>query len=289
MDRRMVLAGLGATIAMSAAAARPAFGGARLRAEVAALETDTRGRMGIAILDTGSGARFAWRADEHFPMCSTFKALLVGAVLARVDAGAERLDRTVPVRARDIVVSSPIAEGRVGIAMTLAELCAATLIRSDNAAANLLLPAVGGPAGLTRILRGWGDPTTRLDRTEPSLNTAIADDLRDTTTPTAMLATIRRLTVGTILQPQSRAQLVAWMEATVTGVKRLRAGFPAGWRVADRTGAGENGSDNVVALLWPAPNRAPLLVASYITGSPLSLAETNAIHARLGRAIAAAV
>ena len=286
MDRRMVLAGLGATAAMPATART--FGGAALRAEVARLEHDARGRMGVAILDTGSGARFAWRAPERFPLCSTFKAALVAAVLARIDAGGERLDRRVPVRASDIVANSPVTEARVGTAMTVEELCAATLTRSDNAAANLLLPAVGGPAGLTRVLRRWGDRVTRLDRDEPSLNSAIPGDLRDTTSPDAMLATIRLLTLGPVLRPDSRARLVGWMEATTTGTKRLRAGLPPSWRVADRTGAGE-GSDNVVALLWPAPGRAPLLVASYITGSPLELAETNAIHARLGRAIVGAV
>lgn len=287
MRRRLFLAGLGATIA-APATARPAFGGTQLRAEVAALEKDARGRLGVAILDTGSGARFAWRADERFPVCSTFKALLAGAILARVDGGRERLARAVPVGTADIVANSPFSETRVGGTATVAELCAATVGQSDNAAANLLLPAVGGPVGLTAFLRTIGDPVTRLDRTEPSLNSATPGDPRDTTSPAAMLASVRRLTLGTELTPTSRARLIGWMTAATTGTRRLRAGLPPSWRVADKTGAGENGSDNIVALLWPGPTRAPLLVASYITESPLDLAATNAIHAQLARAIVAA-
>lgn len=283
----MMLAGLGATIAAPAMAR--SFGGGTLRAEVARLEKDARGRMGVAILDTGSGARFGWRADERFPMCSTFKVLLAGAMLARVDRGRERLDRAVRVSAADIVPNSPFSTTRVGGTATVAELCAATVGQSDNAAANLLLPAVGGPAGLTAFLHAIGDAVTRLDRTEPSLNSATPGDPRDTTTPAAMLGSVRRLTLGDVLTPRSRAQLIAWMAAATTGTKRLRAGLPPSWRVADKTGAGANGSDNVVALLWPAPGRSPLLVASYITGSPFDLAGTNAIQARLARAIAAAV
>lgn len=286
MQRRTVLAGMAATLATPALARRPAFGGAAFRATVAELERDARGRMGVALLDTGSGARFAWRADERFPMCSTFKALLVGAVLARVDAGADRLDRTMPVRAGDIVANSPVTATRAGATATLAELCAATVGQSDNAAANLLLPVVGGPAGLTRTLRAQGDAMTRLDRTEPSLNEAPPGDPRDTTTPAAILESIRRLTLGTTLAPGSRARLIGWMAAATTGTKRLRAGLPTGWRVADKTGAGEHGSDNVVALVWRPGAAAPLLVASYITDTPLELAGTNAIHARLARAIA---
>ncbi|WP_374944183.1 class A beta-lactamase [Sphingomonas sp.] len=290
MRRRTFLIGAGATVAASAVARAPAvFGGPAFAREVAALEAAARGRMGVAILDTATGARFERRADERFPMCSTFKYVLAAAILAKVDQGGERLERRVTVTQGDIVPNSPFSGTRVGAGASVAELCAATVGLSDNAAANLLLPAVGGPAGLTRFLRAQGDAVTRLDRLEPMLNSAIPGDPRDTTTPDAMLATLRRLTLGSVLTPRSRAQLVAWMAAATTGTKRLRAGLPAGWRVADKTGAGENGTDNVVALLWPARRAAPVLVASYIKGSPLTLEQTNAVHARLGRAIAASL
>ncbi|HEX8486700.1 class A beta-lactamase [Sphingomonas sp.] len=289
MQRRTFLIGAGATLASGAAARTPMFGGAGFAEAVAALERETRGRMGVAILDTASGARFAWRGGERFPMCSTFKMVLAGAVLARIDTARERLDRTVAVARGDLVPHAPFAETRVGGTATVAELCAAAVGQSDNAAANLLLATLGGPVGLTRFLRATGDPATRLDRLEPMLNSAMPGDPRDTTTPAAMLATLRRLTLGTVLSADSRARLVAWMVAATTGTKRLRAGLPAQWRVADKTGAGNNGTDNVVALLWPAGRAAPLLVTSYITGSPLPLAQTNAAQAQLGRAIAAAV
>jgi beta-lactamase class A len=264
------------------------FGGTRFRAEVQAIEAASRGRLGVAVLDP-DGSRFAWRGGERFAMCSTFKALLAAAVLARVDAGTERLDRSVPVSKADLVAYAPFSETRVGGTATLAELCAAAVGISDNAAANLLLATVGGPAGLTRFLRRTGDPATRLDRTEPTLNTALPGDPRDTTTPLAMARTLQRLTQGRVLTPGSRAQLVAWMTAATTGGKRLRAGLTAGWRVADKTGTGANGTNNVVALLWPAGGTTPLVVASYLTGSTLPDAEKDAVHARLARAIASAV
>ena len=82
-------------------------------------------------------------------MASTFKALLVAAVLERVDAGKDSLDRAIPIARNDIVANSPVSEKHIGGTATVAELCEATIIYSDNTAANLLLPAVGGPAGLT--------------------------------------------------------------------------------------------------------------------------------------------
>ena len=58
--------------------------------QIALVEHGTGGRLGVAAIDTGHGRRIEYRAFEAFPMCSTFKLLLVGDILARVDAGKER-------------------------------------------------------------------------------------------------------------------------------------------------------------------------------------------------------
>lgn len=289
MLRRTFLIGASCMAASARAQRKPAvLGGEVLRRGVLALEKETQGRLGIAMLDSGTRARFAHRADERFPMCSTFKLPLAAAVLKQVDLGRERLDRAIPVAASDIVVHSPVTELRVGRTATVVELCRATMTESDNAAANLLLPIVGGPTGLTRFMHGIDGGVSRLDRIEPALNEARPGDPRDTTTPAAMVRMLQRLAFGPALAPASRARLIEWMLANRTGSKRLRAGLPAGWRVADRTGAGANGSDNDAAILWP-PNRPPILVAAYLTGTPLSFEQTNAVHARLARLIAASL
>lgn len=290
MLRRTFLTGAACATAAPLVARTQAalFGGPAFRREVLALERASRGRLGVAILDTATGARFATRGDERFPMCSTFKLILAAAVLAQVDRGRDRLDRRVPVRASDLVPNSPFSETRVGGHATVAELCLATMTRSDNAAANLLLPAVGGPPGITRFARALGDGRTRLDRIEPELNDVRPGDPRDTTTPGAMLGLFRSLTLGSVLKPHLRDRFTRWLIANKTGDPRLRAGLPRNWRVGDKTGASGRGHDNDVAILWP-PGRAPVLVASYIADSPLDLAGSNVVHARLGALIAGAV
>lgn len=191
-------------------------------AALAALESRHGGRLGVAMLDVGTGARVSRRADERFPMCSTFKLLAAALVLARVDRGEERLDRTVTFEAADLVTYSPVTEKRVGQAgMTLAELCEAALTLSDNTAANLLLASFGGPSALTSYVRALGDAVTRLDRIEPHLNEATPGDVRDTTTPAAMLENVRRLVLGEALSADSRSRLAAWLVANKTGDARL--------------------------------------------------------------------
>lgn len=253
------------------------------------LEAHSGGRLGVAVRDTGSGAQLLYRADERFPLCSTFKLLLAAYVLHRVEQGAEALERRVSYPASVLVTHSPRtaphAEGASpGGGLTVAQLCEATLVISDNAAANLLLARHGGPEGLTAWLRSLGDAQTRLDRWETELNSALPGDLRDTTTPQAMLGTMGKVLLGNALAPASRTQLQTWIRGNLTGDHTLRAGFPASWAVGDKTGSGDRATRNDVAIVWPAEGRPPLLVASYLTGAQkLTPAQRDEVHAEVAR------
>jgi beta-lactamase class A len=253
---------------------------------LAALEAKSGGRLGVAVLDLASGGRIGYRAGERFAMCSTFKFLAAALVLARVDRHEERLDRRIAFADQDLVPGSPVTKDHVGTGMTLAELCAAAITRSDNTAANLMLASFGGPAGLTAFARSLGDPTTRLDRIEPALNEASPGDPRDTTTPQAMLENLHKLVLGNALAKPSRAQLSAWLVANTTGDPRLRAGFPKGWRVGDKTGTGGHGATNDIAVIW-RPGGAPVIVSAYFAQSPIADDERNAVLADVGRIVAA--
>ena len=288
IDRRIFLAGA------AIGTARPALAlghvALDLGAAVLAAEKATGGRIGLAVHDTATGRRFSHRGGERFPMASTFKMLLVAAVLARVDRGADRLDRAIPVRASDILDVSPVSKAHVGGTVSVAELCEATIIYSDNTAANLLLPAVGGPAGLTAWLRRIGDPVTRLDRIEPMMSEALPGDPRDTTSPDAVLATWEKLLLGRVLSAASRMRLTGWLVANTTGGTRLRAGLPKGWKVGDKTGTGSHGSINDIAIVWPVrPRPGSLLIASFVNGGTAASDMLYKAHADLARAIAAAV
>ncbi len=287
--RRTLLLGAGGLVLASALPARADAERIVPGDAFAALERDAGGRLGIALLDTGNGRRHGWRDDARFPMCSTFKALLAGAVLQAVDRGRVRLDQRVDIGAGDLVTYSPYVETRVADGHArVDDLCRATVTLSDNAAANLLLPLVGGPAGLTAGLRELGDPVTRLDRREPTLNEAAAGDPRDTTSPRAMVDSLRRLLFGEALRPSSQAVLAAWLIENRTGDARIRAGVPAGWHVGDKTGTCGAGTAADVAVLYP-PGRAPLLLAIYVHGATLDASAIDALHAEVTRRLVAAL
>lgn len=252
-----------------------------------AIESRLGGRLGVSMLDTRSGRAIGYRADERFPMCSTFKWLLVTAVLQRVDAGREPLDRTLPYTAADLLDHAPVTRQHVDAGgMTVAALCAAAIEYSDNTAANLLLRTIDGPAGYTRFVRTLGDSVTRLDRNEPDLNSAIAGDVRDTTSPGAMVRDLKRVFLGNLLGDASRNRLIGWLQGNTTGTTMLRAGLPSGWRVGDKTGSGQYGTTNDVAIAWPEGGGKPVLIAVYVTGSSVAPDARAAAIAEVGREVA---
>jgi beta-lactamase class A len=250
-----------------------------------AIEATLGGRLGVAAIDTGHGRRVVYRDQERFPMCSTFKVLLGAQVLSRVDAGQEQLDRVIPYGAADLLDYAPVTRAHVAEGgMTVDALTAAAVEQSDNTAANLLLATLGGPAGLTQYVRSIGDSVTRLDRLEPTLNSAEPGDNRDTTTPGAMLKDLQVVLLDTALARPSRDRLVSWLVGGTTGDTKLRAGLPAGWRVGDKTGTGAHGSNNDVALAWP-PSGPPVVIAAYSVGSSATQAARDAALAEVARVV----
>ena len=288
--REFILSGLAAIAAP--AAVRGALGAPRAAAKsepgnrLAAIERGVAGRLGVEVFDVGSGHRISYRENERFPMCSTFKWLLVTQVLSRVDRGDEQLARRIAYGPSDLLEYAPVAREHVDEGgMSVSALCEAAIEHSDNTAANLLLATVGGPSGLTAYLRGLGDSVTRFDRSEPELNTSSPGDPRDTTSPGAMVANLRRVLLGQVLTGASRDRLTAWMVGNTTGAAKLRAGLPATWRVGDKTGMGANGSTNDVAIVWPT-GKGPLLIAAYLTESTAPTPARNGALAEIGRVIA---
>ena len=273
----IVLAGSGRSQAMTSAEAADKF---------RAIEAASKGRLGVAILDTASGDRLTHRGDERFAMLSTFKALAAGCVLSRVDRNEEKLDRRVIYTQGDVLSYAPVTKLHVADGLTMGEICAAAVMLSDNTAGNLMLASFGGPAGLTAWLRSLDDTISRLDRTEPDLNEAKPGDVRDTTTPNAMADTLRKLFTGDALSAASQQRLADWMVAGKTGGTRLRAGLPAGWPVGDKTGTNDTNCANDVAIAWP-PQRAPLIIASFLANADVTPQQRDTAHADVARIAAA--
>ncbi|MBF7957929.1 RAHN family extended-spectrum class A beta-lactamase [Rahnella victoriana] len=252
-------------LAFSAASwAQTASNMTSVQQQLAALEKDSGGRLGVMLINTADNSQIAYRADERFAMCSTSKFMAASAILKQSETQTELLTRRISLKKSDLVNYNPITEKHLDTGMTIGELAAAALQYSDNTAMNKLIEQLGGPQKVTAYARTLGDNTFRLDRTEPTLNTAIPGDDRDTTSPRAMALSLQHATLGTALAEPQRAQLVEWMKGNTTGGMSIRAGLPATWIVGDKTGSGDYGTTNDIAVIWP-DNKAPLILITYFT------------------------
>lgn len=275
------------SIALAATLAEPAAA-AQAERTLKAIHKRIGGRLGVHVLDSQSGRRIGYDEHSRYAMASTFKMLLAAALLWQADRGAFPLSRRLPIARKDVLPNSPAVEAQLingADSMTVQDLCKAIVTQSDNAAANILLTGIGGPATLTDFMRGTGDEVTRLDRIEPELNSNLPGDPRDTTTPRAMVDSMLRIFTQDILSLPARALLIDWMNNSRTGMDRVRAGMPRSWQVGDKTGTGHNGAVNDLAIAYP-PGRRPIFIAVYMSESTLPLTNLAAAHADIGRLVA---
>lgn len=263
LSRRAVLGGAAAAAAVAATATATAGGGsvayAAGSASITALEQKHGRLLGVWAKNVRTGRIIEHRAEERFPMLSTFKTLLAAQILR--DLPARTLQQRLTWDPSDVVANSPITSLTTRNGLTVAQLCEATVTRSDNTAANVLMRLVGGPAGVTAFARSLGDDVSRLDRWEPDLNSAIPGDVRDTTTPHAIARSYTKLLLGNALGRTDRDQLTTWMLANQSTVTRFGAGVPASWRLADKTGGGDYATRNDVGITW-TPDGAPIVIAA---------------------------
>jgi len=273
-------------LALTAALA-PAAEAARGASALKAIQKHTGGRLGVHVLDTQSGKRLALDDKSRYAMASTFKLPLAAALLWQADKGAFPLIHPLAISKADLLPNSPILEKAIEQGVTelaVRDLCGAAVAYSDNAAANILLKAMGGPDAFTQFMRSIGDETTRLDRFEPEINSNLPGDERDSTTPYAMVESLLRIFTQDVLTLGSRALLIDWMTASKTGVDRVRKGLPKTWVSSDKTGTGANGAVNDLVIAWPLERR-PIIIAVYMSESKLATAQLAAAHAEIGQIV----
>lgn len=288
MNRRSALATAAAAL-LFGCGTRNSVAAAAVGERLAAIRSRLGGRLGVHWYDTQTGRRIGFDDDSRYAMASTFKMLLAAAVLSKVDRGELALAKKLPFGEKDMLPTAPVSlkflpDG----AIPVEDACQAIVEVSDNTAANLLLKEIGGPEAFTKFARRIGDDTTRLDRIELDLNSNLPGDLRDTTTPKAMVASMEQVLLKDTLSPTSRAMLTEWMISATPGLQRIRAGLPSGWKAGDKTGTGRNGAVNDLAILWPL-GRKPILVAIYLSESKKPNDDLVAAHAEIARELSATI
>lgn len=251
------------------------------------LESDFEGRLGVFAQPIDQRNSITYRANERFPMQSTFKVLLVAAILKKGTTDPHLLQKKIHYRKEDIVTWSPITEKHLQDGMTVLDLCHAAISYSDNTATNLLLTTLGGIQSLNQFARAMGDNVFKLNHWEPDLNSNPTRN-EDTTTPQAMAHSLQKLLFGKVLTSEQRQQLLEWMLSNTTGDGRIRAGVSKHWKVADKTGSSSAyGVTNAIGVVWPA-NGVPILLTLYFVRNKMDgVGSQNSVLAKATQEIMA--
>jgi beta-lactamase class A len=278
---------------------------AALRAQVDRLIGEFPGKAGAAIRAVDDGWTVQRGGALSLPQQSVSKLWVALTVLSQRDAGKLRLDDPVLVTTSDLTLFHQPIAGLVrgeGYRTTVMGLLTRALTQSDNTANDRLLTLVGGPsavrafiaqnrlgairfgpgerllqsgtAGLTwnqSMAMGRGFEAARA-RLAPEVRAAAMqryiDNPPDGAAPLAIADALARLARGELLTETSTRVMLGTMGASVTGRARLRAALPAGWKIAHKTGtgqelAGRNAGFNDVGLLT-APDGKRYAVAVMI-------------------------
>lgn len=249
------------------------------------IEQKLGARVGVSLYDVKTNKKsWSYKGDSRFPLMSTFKTLAGAKALLDVEKKKVLFDASVLIKEASLITWSPVTKKYVGQKFSLKQACIAMMEMSDNTAANIVLEKIGGPNALTIFMRAIGDKVTRLDRIEPDLGEAIEGDSRDTTTPNAMAKSLNVLLFGDVLSDASKTQLKQWMMDNKVSDSLFRSVLPDSWTIADRSGAGGNGSRGITAVVW-SKTRAPLIISVYLTQTKASFDERNKAIAEIGREI----
>ena len=274
----------------------------RLVESFARLAQQTDGTTGVAIQQIGGGDVMTLNAGTRFPMASTFKISVAGAIFSLIDSGKLTLDHMITVDPALVVPSDGIADQlpHRGVSLSVHNLLELMLTRSDNTATDVLLAEAGGPAAVTAWLRGIGitgqqidggtgplilralgvppgsgsfrerraaamaDPAMRERSQKRAPNVAFNNDPRDASTPEAMLKLLLTIRAGKAVSAASTKTLIEIMERCHTGDKRLKGLLPVDTVVAHKTGTLMSIANDVG--LVTLPDGSQFAIAVFVKG-----------------------
>lgn len=230
-------------------------------------------------------------ARAHLPMQSVYKLPLALAVLHQVDEGRLSLDQKLALRPADLLPDtwSPLRDrypqGNVDV--TLAEVLRYTVSESDNNGCDILFRLLGGTAAVHAYVRQLG-LEMQIAATEAEMHRREDVQYQNWGAPAAFDRLLGGFYRGQYLTPASRAFLWKLLANGPTGLRRLRAGVPAGTEVAHKTGtsgtnaAGLSAATNDVGLIT-LPNGKHVVVVVFVADATAPEAACEALVAAVGR------
>jgi len=321
--RRMILIMLVVTAAAATATAQsPAVGLQRLRLQIEQAIAPARGDVGVAIKHLESGQEIGLKADEPYPMASTFKLPILVELHAQAKTGAVKWDEVYQLQPADQHLGSgdiPVFFDLPGVGMSLRNVANMMMMISDNSATDILLARVGGAAKVTARMRDLGLNGIRVDRSTQELildfggqdterlkgmllremrplmqqspnddasrlarETKFANDPRDQATPRDMNRLLEMIWRGQVVDSESSNAILELMKRCRTGGARIKGLLPANTVVAHKTGS-IGGTINNVGIIYLPHNAGHVAISVLSKRTRAETATVERVIAEIAR------
>ncbi|WP_395167668.1 class A beta-lactamase [Francisella salimarina] len=227
------------------------------------LEKQYGGKIGVYTINRNDNSNFSHNQSFYFPICSTYKFLVVGAILKQSMTNKNLLNEKIKILSNQVVGYSPITKEHINQTMTVSQLSRAA-IQSDNTATNLLIEKLGGLSKLNKFILSLHDHATKVAGLEPIANQVNLTTNQNKTTPKIMARDINKLAFSNnILDKKHRLLFKKWLLGNDSDDNRIAAEIPDEWDVGNKTGTCAYGSTNDVAIIWPDDDRAIIMAIFY--------------------------
>ncbi|AIT08525.1 beta-lactamase [Candidatus Francisella endociliophora] len=241
--------------------------------EIKKIEKEYGGKIGVYTINRNDWKNFSHNASFYFPTCSTYKFLVVGAILKQSMKNKELLSEKIKIVDNQIVGYSPITKKHSNKEMTIRQLCKAS-INNDNTATNLLIHKLGGLKELRKFTLSLQDHATKVADLAPKISKVDLTTNLNKTTPKIMARDINKLAFSNdVLDDRHQALFKKWLRESTSGDNRIAAEIPEDWTIGDKTGTCEYGTTNDVAIIWPDDSK-PIAMSIFYT-QPEKSAEPN--------------
>jgi len=231
--------------------------------ELKKIEAKYGGKIGLYVINRNNWKNLAYQQSFYFPVCSTYKFLVVGAILKQSMTNKELLDEKIKILPEEITGYSPITNKYIDKKITVEKLCEASIL-SDNTATNLLIKKLGGLKKLRDFTLSLKDHATKIADIEPTINHVDLTTNLNKTTPKIIARDINKLAFSDdVLDKEHRLLLKKWLKENNTGTDRIASQIPKNWEIGDKTGTCEYGTTNDVAIIWPENNQAVAMSIFY--------------------------
>jgi beta-lactamase class A len=263
-----------------------------LRNKIDEIAKDTKGTVGVSILNLETHDTLTCNGYVRQPMQSVMKFPIAITVLHEIDKKKIALDQLIHLDKSDLFKTySPLQDKYPGanVDISIRELLSYMVSLSDNVACDKLLKILGGTDKVNTYMHQLGIKKFSIKASEYEMAQAWDVQFTNWVEATELTRLLQMAFKSNFLSAKSHAYLWKIMQETSTGPNQIKGLLPVGTVVYHKTGRSGTNEQGITAAtndtgIITLPNGEHLAITILVTNSPVDLKTRELVIARIARA-----